>query len=257
MEYHLRLLPTGRLRVPAPQVYWMRRFAEWVDLEFQMAVIQGPGGTVVVNTGFPPDSSRLASGWQERLGPPAVLERRAEWEPAAALQAVGVAPHTVDCVILTPLQLYATGNLRLFPNARIAVSRRGWIEDIIAPSAPRHVPRDRCIADEDLFWLLGEGRERLWLLDDVQELRPGLVCRWAGVHHRSSLLVEVATARGLAVLSDCAFHFANVEEDIPLGIAESILEAHAVYADLRRRAQHFLPLYEPRVRERYPEGIVA
>jgi hypothetical protein len=61
----------------------------------------------------------------------------------------------------------------------------------------------------------------------------------------------------LVVLSDCAFHFANVEENRPLGIAESIIEAHAVYADIRRRARHFIPLYEPRTLERYPGGIVA
>jgi hypothetical protein len=77
------------------------------------------------------------------------------------------------------------------------------------------------------------------------------------VHHRSSLLVEVQTTRGLAVLSDCAFHFANVEEMRPLGIAESIIEAQNVYRDIRARAKHFIPLYEPKVHERYPGGIIA
>ena len=235
----------------------MRRFADWVDLEFQLGLIQGGGKTVVVNTGFPRDTDQLAAGWRERLGPSAVLERRPEWEPATALPAAGVDPATVDFVVITPLQIYATGNLRLFPRARICVSRRGWIEDVMAPSTPRHMPRERCISDDDFHWLLGEGRDRLLLLDDVHELLPGLVCRWAGVHHRSSLLVEVSTAQGLAILSDCAFHFANVEEDIPLGIAESVLEGRAVYADIRQRARHFLPLCEPLLRQRYPDGVVA
>ena len=54
-----------------------------------------------------------------------------------------------------------------------------------------------------------------------------------------------------------AFHFANVEEERPLGIAESIIEAHAVYRDIRARARHFIPLYEPRIHQRYPGRIVA
>ena len=97
----------------------------------------------------------------------------------------------------------------------------------------------------------------LLLMDDVHELGPGLTCRWVGVHHRSSLLVEVQTARGLVMLSDCAFHYANVEANKPLGIAENIIEAHAAYADIRRRADVFVPLYDPLVQERFPKGIIT
>jgi hypothetical protein len=105
--------------------------------------------------------------------------------------------------------------------------------------------------------LLFENNENLFLMDDVHELLPGLTCRWVGVHHRSSMLVEVQTPRGLAMMSDCAFHFANVEENRPLGIAESIIEAHAAYADIRRRADIFLPLYEPQIHDRYPGGKIS
>jgi hypothetical protein len=185
------------------------------------------------------------------------LQRPDAWKTPAALRALGIDPAAVDFLILTPIQLYTTGNLQLFSKAKICVSRRGWIEDIIAPTYPHHVPRSGCISDEDLYWLLGQNHDNLHLLEDVDEVLPGLVCRWAGVHHRSSLLVEVQTSRGLVMLSDCAFHFANVEELRPLGIAESIIEAHQVYRDIRARAQHFVPLYEPRLRERYPDGIIA
>lgn len=257
MSYTLRMLRAGSVEVPYPEVYWMERFQEWTTLEFQIAVVQGEGKTIVVNTGFPEDISGISQAWRDYLGERAVLRRPDGWKTAAALRSAGIEPATVDFVLLTPLQLYTTGNLRLFPKARICVSRRGWIEDIIAPTYPHHVPRAGCISDQDLHWLLGENQANLHLLEDVEELLPGLICRWAGVHHRSSMLVEVQTARGLAILSDCAFHFANVEESRPLGIAESILEAHDVYRDIRARARHFIPLYEPKIHERYPGGVVA
>jgi hypothetical protein len=236
MNYTLRMLRTGTVQVPCPEVYWMERFQDWTTLEFQMGLIQGGGKTI---------------------GDRAVLERPAAWRTDPALRAVGVDPAAVDFVLITPIQLYATGNLRLFPNAQICISRRGWLEDVIAPTYPHHVPRQGCISDADLFWLMGDNQKNFRLLDDLDEILPGLSCRWAGVHHRSSMLVEVQTARGLAILSDCAFHFANVEEQRPLGIAESIIEAHAVYRDIRARARHFIPLYEPLIHERYPGGIIA
>jgi hypothetical protein len=257
MNPTVRLLRTGRIDVPCPEVYWMERFNEWTTLEFQMGVIRCGGKTIVVNTGFPEDISSLAEAWRYFLGSRAVLLRPEEWKTRASLRSVGIEPESVDVVVITPIQLYATGNLRLFSNAKIAISRRGWIEDIIAPTYPHHVPRQGCISDDDLQWLIGENSRNLLLMDDVHGLLPGLTCRWAGVHHRSSLLVEVETTRGLVILSDCAFHFSNVEDGRPLGIAESIIEAHAVYADIRRRAKHFIPLYEPLVYQRYPEGIIA
>jgi hypothetical protein len=257
MNFTLRMLRTATVEVPYPEVYWMERFQDWTRLEFQIGVLQGGGKTIVVNTGFPEDISALAQGWRDYLGDRAVLERPEAWKTAAALNAIGIDPKAVDHVILTPIQLYATGNLQLFSKAQICISRRGWVEDILAPTYPHHVPRQGCIADADFFWLLGENAKNLRLLDDLEEILPGLTCRWAGVHHRSSMLVEAQTAKGLAILSDAAFHFANVEEQRPLGIAESIIEAHAVYSDIRSRAKHFIPLYDPLIHERYPNGIIA
>jgi hypothetical protein len=257
MNYTLRMLRTASVEVPYPEVYWMERFQDWTTLEFQMGVVQGSGKTIVINTGFPEDISAIAKGWRDYLGDRARLLRPASWKTPAALASVQIDPARVDFVLITPIQLYATGNLRLFPNAQICVSRRGWLEDIIAPTYPHHVPRQGCISDADLNWLMFENGKNFRLLDDAEEILPGLTCRFAGVHHRSSMLVEVQTAAGLVIVSDCAFHFANVEESRPLGIAESILEAHAVYSDIRARARHFIPLYDPAIRQRYPDGIVA
>lgn len=256
MNYSLRMLRSGSVDVPSPEVYWMEAFDEWTTLEFQVGVIQGGGKTAVINTGFPEDIAPIAAGWRDFLGDRAVLERPDDQMIQNALPQIGVDPAEVDYVLITPIQLYTTGNLQRFPNAKICMSRRGWIEDIIAPTYPHHVPRQGCISDADLSWLMFENEGNFRLLDDVEEVLPGITCRWAGVHHRSSMLVEVQTAQGLAIVSDCAFHYANVEEGRPLGIAESIIEAHAVYSDIRKRAQHFVPLYDPEIHRRYPDGII-
>lgn len=255
--YTVRIFPTAQIDVPAPEVFWMERFADWTTLRFLTAVIQGGGKTIVLNTGFPDDIAPLAKAWGDFLGPRAVLERPDEWRPARALPAAGIDPASVDLVLVSPIQLYATGNLRLFPRARLAFSKRGWVEDLLVHDYRHHVPRQGCISDDDFFWLLGEGKDRLLLLEDEHEVFPGLRCKWVGGHHRSSFAVEVDTARGTVILSDAAFHLENLEKDIPIGIAESIIECHRAYADFRRRADIFVPLYDPLNWERFPHGIVA
>ncbi len=94
-------------------------------------------------------------------------------------------------------------------------------------------------------------------MDDVEEILPGITCKWIGVHHRSSMLIEVNTNAGLVGISDCAFHYSNVEDGRPLGIAESILEAHAAYKYIREQIKIFIPLYDPVVQQRYPGGVIA
>ena len=59
------------------------------------------------------------------------------------------------------------------------------------------------------------------------------------------------------VASDAFFHYENVEDDRLLGINESMYEALACYERTRRVADHVVPLYDPKVFDRYPGGVLA
>jgi hypothetical protein len=104
--------------------------------------------------------------------------------------------------------------------------------------------------------LVYEAPARIRLLEDEDEVAPGLSTFWTGVHHRASIGVQFQTAGGTVVCSDSAFQFANVEEGKILGISESMYEALDAYRRFRQ-ADHFVPLYEKRVFERYPGGRIA
>lgn len=255
--YSVKMIPTAEVEVPFPEVYWMESFQEWTTLRFQVAILRSGDKVILINTGFPDNIDGIAKAWKDYLGDRAVLRRPGDARMSAILQQENISPGDVTHVVITPIQLYATGNLHLFPNAKICFSRKGWIEDIIAPTYPHHVPRQGCISETHLHWLMHENNSNLVLLDDVEELLPDLTCKWIGVHHRSSMLVEIQTKNGLVGISDCAFHYNNVEQGRPLGIAESIIEAHAAYKYIRDQVKVFVPLYDPMVQQRHAGGVIA
>ena len=254
--YTVRVLKMGQADVPRPEVYWMSGWGEWETLYFYMVLIQGGNITAIINTGLPHDLKDLNERWREFAGPRCELQREEGETPLEALQRAGVEPSQITHVLLTPLQLYATANIPMFANAKICVSRRGWIEDILVRPSWLHVPRKYCISDEVLKYLLFQANDRLVLLADEDEICPGIQAAWVGTHHRSSMLFTVHTKKGAVGISDCAFKYGNLDGH-PLGIGESLAEGALAYGRILREIQHFVPLYDPQVLERYPDGIIA
>jgi hypothetical protein len=166
-------------------------------------------------------------------------------------------PDDIDTVIVTPLQAYATANIHLFRNARICISRKGWIEDFQAPYYHLHVPRHFRIPPEVNNYLQNEGWEKVRLLSDEDQVFDGLRVFWAGVHHRSSMAVCVETAKGTAILTDCFFKYGNIEQRRYLGVMESMMEADATWTRIRREGQILASIYDPEVFVRHSGGVLA
>jgi glyoxylase-like metal-dependent hydrolase (beta-lactamase superfamily II) len=256
--YSVRALVMGTFWVPGPEVYWMHGWGTREKMHSLMYLVQGGGKTVVINTGPPQDLARINRAWRDLFGyDEAQIVRSEDERPLNALAKLGVRAEDVDAVVVTPLQAYATGNIHLFPKAQVCISRRGWIEDFQAPYYHLHVPRDLRIPREVNRWLQEDGWDQVRLLDDDEEILPGLRATWAGVHHRSSIAVHIPTAKGRVVISDCFFKFGNVERGLYLGVMESMMEADATWRRLKRESDHLLSIYDPEIFERYPDGVVA
>jgi glyoxylase-like metal-dependent hydrolase (beta-lactamase superfamily II) len=256
MSYSLQVMKMAEAEVPGPEVFWMSHWEQWEQLFFYMVVAKGNGVTAIVNTGPPTDLTELNLAWKAFAGPRCQMKRAEIERPEQALARLGIDPAAVDFVLLTPLQAYTTANLPFFRNATICCSRRGWVEDIVARAPVLHVPRHLCISDSVLQYLLFDAKDRLRLLDDEEEVCPGVRAWWAGTHHRSSMVYSFVTSVGTVMTGDCAMKYANVKGH-PLGIAESIMEGETAYRRIRKEASIFLPLYDPEVLQRYPDGRIG
>ena len=258
MNYSVQAFNAGTFYVPGPEVYWMQHWNTREEMNIIIYLIRGGGHNILINTGPPQDLTALNEGWVKFFGfPEAQIVRTEDQLPQNILRTQGLAPGDIDTVIVTPLQAYATANIHLFPNARICISRKGWIEDFQAPYYHLHVPRHLRIPADVNNYLQNEGWDKLRLLSDEEVILEGLRVFWAGVHHRSSLAVCVETAKGTVILTDSFFKYGNIEQGHYLGVMESMMEADATWARLRREGQILASVYDPEVFARHPGGIIA
>jgi len=229
-------------------------------LHFYMMIVRGNGITAIVNTGPPRDPEALSelnrlfrAAYQS--GDKGTLVVREEDRIETVLSKQGIDTNKVDYVIVTPFQAYAISNVDLFPNAKICLSKHGWIE-FHAPKF-RYASRRMEIPDPTLMYLETTAWDRVRLLEDEDTIAPGIHVFWTGVHHRSSMAVCVETAKGRVVFSDCFFKYDNVEKNIPLGIQESLEESIIAYERIRQGAKILVPAYDPDVLKRHPDGVIA
>lgn len=254
MTFSVDLLALGSAEVPGPELFWMSDWDVWHPLVFQAVLIRGDGVTALVNTGPALDLGPMNRHWVAMLGERAPLRREPGQFIVEALAAHGVTPSDVTHVILTPLQLYTVSNVPLFDRAQICLSKRGWVHFHTTHEHP-HDNRGTSLPDDVLVHLVTDAWSRVRLLESEDEIVPGLRTWDCGVHHRASLVVEADTRRGVAAISDAYFYLENVERSHPIGITESITEAQATYARVRRTADVILPLYDPKNLQRFPDGL--
>lgn len=255
MGFSVQSLKVGEVEVPGPELFWLSDFDKWYPLAFQVVVLRQGDTVALVNTG-PRDLEPINELWVSLLGERGTLRRSPEEEIVPALASVGLSPADVTHLICTPFQLYSTGNIPLFENAQLCLSKRGWIHYHTTHDHP-HDARWNSISKDVLVHLVTDAWDRVRLLEDEDEVVPGLRTWFSGTHHRASIAVEVDTDDGVVVISDSFFYYENVEDGRLLGINENMYEALAANERALRVAKHLVPLYDPKVFSRYPGGIVV
>ncbi|MDQ2625149.1 MAG: hypothetical protein M3Y20_08330 [Actinomycetota bacterium] len=258
--WSVEVLSVGNSLIRGPQAFWNDAWDEMIPLAFNVVVARTGGKVVLVNTS-PPETTRVVEELFPRMrylhdAPRGDLIREPHEHIEAALATLGLTPDDVDVVVLTPFELYTTGTLALFRRATICLSRRGWVHFHTTHEHP-HDKRWRKFPKDTLLDLVTDSWDRVRLLDDEDEVLPGMRTWWAGSHHRESIVVEIDSPAGKVAVTDAFFYYANVEDGRLLGLNESMAEALSVNERVLRTADHIVPIHEPLVFERYPGGVVA
>ena len=255
-QYTIELFRTAQHFAPSYELYWMDNKADWVELNFISALLRRDDQVVLLNTGLPKDYSEVDKFWRSWDQRTNTTVAKGEYILDQLLSR-GVEPEQVDRVLVTPLTVYATGNLHLFPNATLCFSKRGWIDFQTPDPFSHQLPRAIVMPEAAHQYLTGAGWPKLSLLGEDQTVTAGIRAKWVGTHHRSSMAYVVDTAIGRVALTDCVFKYPNIEQHRPLGIQESMEECLRAYDWLKREADVIVPLYDPEVFARFPGGRIG
>jgi len=211
-------------------------------LDFYVWAIVGAHGTFVVDTGF---DEAMANKRQRHILRPA----------GEGLGALGIAPDTVENVIITHLHYDHAGNYDLFPRAHY------HLQDCeMAYATGRcmcHAQQRAPFEVEDVIAMVRKvfaGRVRFY--DGASEIAPGIVVHRIGGHSKGLQCVQVKTRRGFVVLASDATHlYAHMEQGRVFPIVYSVADVLEGYGTLRRLASsvdHVVPGHDPLVLQRYP-----
>lgn len=211
-------------------------------INFFVWLVRNENRTILVDTGF--DSAEATR-----------RDFPIELEPVEALKRIGIAPETIDTVIISHLHFDHAGTLDRFPNARFHIQESElayatgpcMCEPTMAgPYTPDHV----CSLVKKVY------SGRVQFHDGDGEIAPGVTVHRTAGHTRGLQSVRVATTSGYVVLASDASHlYENFETRSPFSLTIDVPETLRTYTRLEQLAtsrRHIIPGHDPLVLQRYP-----
>ncbi|EZQ11363.1 Zn-dependent hydrolase [Candidatus Acidianus copahuensis] len=240
----IRIMKVGdHGEVPGPEVFWMREFNSWVKLSFFSFLVNTDDGYLLINTGLPDDLYLRNKFLKEWAGERCRFGFKEEEKVENQLKQIGLSTDDISRVLITPVQDYTIGRINLFNNSKLYFSERGWFEDVVNPRQSPFLNRDIYLPRYVRENLFENAWNRIELIKDGQ-LLDGLHVKWTGCHHRSSMSI-IAEIKGKRIcITDSAFVKRNLEENLPIGIAEDIYECINAYAYLKDNCYTIIPAYD-------------
>ncbi|MGO4586835.1 hypothetical protein AB4Z38_23590 [Arthrobacter sp. 2RAF6] len=252
------LISNGESTIYGSQMFWNRRWAEMVRIGYNTTVIQEGDRCILVNVS-PPLNGSIARDFPDWLTMIEAPQGRFRAPPHGdlfkALESLDLQPEDVTDIVVTPFQLYSTGTLLAFPNARFHLSKRGWAHLHVTKEHP-HDDRWRSFDRNTLGELVTGSWERVRLLEDEDEIIPGVRTWWSGGHHRESIVVEIDSRIGVIAVSDTFFCTENITEGRPIGLSENMYECVKAHNRIRDSADHWVSIHDPDVFGIADAGIV-
>lgn len=212
------------------------------EMDYYLWLLKNQSRTIVVDTGYD-TAEGIARG------------RPVETDPAELLKRFGVAPDTIDTVIITHLHYDHAGSLPEFKAATFHLQEQEMIyatgpcmchDTLKKPFTGEHIV--------EMVRRLYAGRLRFH--NGSAEVAPGVEVHLIGGHSRGLQCVRVKTRRGWLVLaSDASHYYENFLHGKPFPIVvdlEDMLSGFTRLIELADTQDHIIPGHDPLVRQYYP-----
>lgn len=207
-------------------------------------LLEKGGRRVLVDCGYDTDRAARKGRYQNT-------------NPLALLSRMGVAPDSIDHVVISHAHYDHIGNIGLFPNAEFTLARSEF--DWITGPYAQKFPTCWVVEEEERKMVESfAADERFTFVNERTEVVPGLEVWPVGGHTPGQMLVEVAAASGKIVLASDAAHFAEeYENDRVFGMFHNLEDMFGGYEQLRELDERsdtiVVPGHDPRVSASFAE----
>jgi glyoxylase-like metal-dependent hydrolase (beta-lactamase superfamily II) len=211
-------------------------------LDYFVWAIVGASGTIILDTGF--DESVGSRRGRHTIRP--VRE---------GLAALGIAPDTIEDVIVSHMHYDHSGNGDLFPRARYHLQDDEM--DYCTGRCMGHAQLRNSFEEDYVVAMVRKlFAGRVMFHDGDDEIAPGVSVHRIGGHAKGLQSVRVKTRRGYVMLASDATHlYAHMDEGRVFPTTYNVAEVLEGYAKLKRLAtspRHVVPGHDPQVMTRYP-----
>jgi len=249
MSYIIHPLKNGSCVIAGNHAFLGGNPTERYPYNLYLWLIKGREEPILVDTGLK-DVEEMNRGAAHVLAEPIVQD--ADETAQSQLAKFGIGTEEIEWVFITHLHFDHVNELGIYKNARIVVSRRGLEAATAFPGwkgtwAPWEV----------LDGLTKVWKDRVVAIDDTEVL-PGLRTMWLGGHTPCSQAVVLQTRIGsTAIAGDTVSLYANIERNIPVGVADDYDQCLRAMIKLKRMADVIIPSHDPEVLRRYPNGAIG
>jgi glyoxylase-like metal-dependent hydrolase (beta-lactamase superfamily II) len=217
-----------------------------MPLDFYFWFARNRHRTVLIDTGFAQSSAQKRG-------------RALEYAPHELLRKVGIAPESIEDIVLTHLHYDHAGGLANFPNARYHVQDK---EVAFATGRSMcHVHLRSAFDVHDVHAVMScLYEDRLVFHNGDEQLFEGLSLHLLPGHSNGLQGVRVQTKRGAVLLaSDASHYYANFLENRPYVLSVNLPETLDTYRRLHAlvdRPDQIVPGHDPRLRMIYPHSEI-
>ncbi|HOW69720.1 MAG TPA: N-acyl homoserine lactonase family protein [Phycisphaerae bacterium] len=235
-RYRVYPLRNGACKIAGNHAFSGGNNAETYDYTLYVWLVLGGDKPILVDAGLN-NVAEMNRGAAHVLREPI---RQCPGESARAqLRRFGLKPEDIGHVLVTHMHFDHVDGLDDFPNAKVYIGRKEW--------GPWCDGRIMTEFNNNPQW-----KARLVRVGD-EEILPGIESFWVGGHTPGSTAYRIHTAHGYAVLTgDTVSLLANIERDIPVGVADNRDECLAAMRKIRQKANVILPSHDPDTPNRWP-----
>ncbi|MGM0368608.1 MAG: N-acyl homoserine lactonase family protein [Actinomycetota bacterium] len=255
MEYHISIFKNGTTTAPGPEMYYLSDWEKEYTLYTYFFLVRGNGHNILIDTGCG-DIEAINKMLFEEFKGKVSFELPESETTENILKRNNIEPKGIEYVFISHLHHDHSSNVDLFPNAKVILSRKGWME-YMKKDKPYYY-NDILFPTKPIKYLASLHPDRLIFVENEKEILPGISAFWVGGHTPGCMAVEVNTRMGNAVFtSDVAFFVGNVKKNHPIGLYYNQWEIFEAYRKIREKADIIIPSHDPTILdEKFKDGKI-